>query len=235
MKHLALAILLLINLMIAGCQKITGGILQVSTLDALNSGNYDGQTSLDELSTYGDMGLGTFHRLDGEMILVNGDFYQTNINKPVSIPPGAATTPFAIVTRFEPTIRQKINRPLTLSQLTSYLDRLVPDQNVICFYYIRGQFEYMKTQTLPAQRKPYPPVITVRRSQRIVEANNVYGSLIGVRIPPSFSGINKPGFTFHFLNEARNYGGFVLDAMFEDGEIRIDSKNEWFQVDLPLL
>ncbi len=51
-------------------------LFQTSTVDALLSGNYEGDVSFAELEAYGDFGLGTFHALDGEMIALNGAFYQ---------------------------------------------------------------------------------------------------------------------------------------------------------------
>ena len=50
-------------------------LVQVSTIDALLQGVYDGNTSLQTLGKYGDFGIGTFNGLDGEMILLEGHFY----------------------------------------------------------------------------------------------------------------------------------------------------------------
>lgn len=47
-------------------------ITQVSTLEALLAGDYAGRLSLGQLLGYGNFGLGTFDRLDGEMILLEG-------------------------------------------------------------------------------------------------------------------------------------------------------------------
>ncbi len=43
-------------------------LFQVSTSNALVKGVFDGSTTVGELRSHGDFGLGTFDRLDGEMI-----------------------------------------------------------------------------------------------------------------------------------------------------------------------
>ena len=47
-------------------------LYQISTLPALMEGLYDGETTFGELKRHGDVGIGTFNRLDGEMIEVDG-------------------------------------------------------------------------------------------------------------------------------------------------------------------
>jgi len=53
-----------------------GVLFQYSTLDSLMRGVYEGTLSFGELAEHGDFGLGTFDALDGEMIALDGDFYQ---------------------------------------------------------------------------------------------------------------------------------------------------------------
>ena len=51
-------------------------LFQVSTIDALLEGVYDGDLTFEELKNQGDLGIGTFNALDGEMIGLDGEFYQ---------------------------------------------------------------------------------------------------------------------------------------------------------------
>ena len=51
-------------------------ITQVSVLNALMSGRYDGVMPIAELLRYGDFGLGTLDQLDGELIVLDGRAYQ---------------------------------------------------------------------------------------------------------------------------------------------------------------
>lgn len=51
-------------------------LFQTSTIEALLGGNYDGDVTFAELGARGDFGLGTLDALDGEMVALDGAFYQ---------------------------------------------------------------------------------------------------------------------------------------------------------------
>ncbi len=55
-------------------------IVQISTIDALLQEVYDGQTTLTDIGELGNFGIGTFNGLDGEMLMVDGKFYQIKSN-----------------------------------------------------------------------------------------------------------------------------------------------------------
>ena len=61
-------------------------LTQLSTIDALLGGIYDGSMSLRQLKLYGDTGLGTFDALDGEMVLVDGTVYRVSADGSVQVP-----------------------------------------------------------------------------------------------------------------------------------------------------
>lgn len=218
---------------LTACQSHRDVVLQVSTRQALEEGAYEGRASLAELKTYGDMGLGMLHRLDGEFILVNGDFYRVRFNGRVDILPSTATTPFAVVTRFEPTVDREIDRSMTLEQMQGLLDELIPDPDTYCVFYLRGNFRHVKTRSLPAQSRPYRSFDQVEQRQSTFEFQNEYGTLVGVRVPSYMSGIHPPGYHFHFLNEARNGGGRVLEASMTTLHVRADTRHETFRMILP--
>jgi acetolactate decarboxylase len=51
-------------------------LYQVSTAIALVEGVYQGAVRVGTLREHGDLGLGTFVDLDGEMVIVDGHFFQ---------------------------------------------------------------------------------------------------------------------------------------------------------------
>jgi len=51
-------------------------LLQVSTIDALLEGVYDGVTSIGMLIQHGRLWIGIFAGLDGEMVGLTDNFYQ---------------------------------------------------------------------------------------------------------------------------------------------------------------
>src|SRR5215831_16611695 len=51
-------------------------LYQVSTATALVEGIYQGAVRIGTLREHGDLGLGTFENLDGEMVIVDGQVFQ---------------------------------------------------------------------------------------------------------------------------------------------------------------
>jgi len=66
-------------MVISGCsysQENRDVLFQTSTINALLEGVYEGEMTYKELKQHGDFGIGTFNGLDGEMIGLEGKFYQ---------------------------------------------------------------------------------------------------------------------------------------------------------------
>ncbi|MDE7493025.1 acetolactate decarboxylase, partial [Streptococcus agalactiae] len=51
-------------------------LFQYSTLSSLMAGLYKGSLTIGELLTHGDLGIGTVHMIDGELIVLDGKAYQ---------------------------------------------------------------------------------------------------------------------------------------------------------------
>jgi acetolactate decarboxylase len=73
-------------------------IYQVSTLQALARGNYYGSTDMETLLLHGDTGLGTFHAVAGELIVIDGHAYRVLGDGSAVEAAQTDTTPFATVT-----------------------------------------------------------------------------------------------------------------------------------------
>lgn len=105
-------------------------LFQVSTIPALMMGVYDGSITIGELAKYGDFGIGTLANLDGEMVELDGKFYQVKLDGTVSPVPDDAKTPFAEVTYFDDDHTFTLDKPLDLNQLQAYIDTLLPTTNI---------------------------------------------------------------------------------------------------------
>src|SRR5262249_42793812 len=68
--------LLLSGLVFAARAEQPGEVFQVSTLDALSLGIFQGALKFSQLREHGDFGVGTFDGLDGELVALDGSFYQ---------------------------------------------------------------------------------------------------------------------------------------------------------------
>ena len=85
----------------AGLQADRDTLFQVSTINVLMNGSYEGAMSIGELKRHGDLGIGTFDALDGEMICLDGAFYQIKADGIAYPAPDSLTTPFAVITPFD--------------------------------------------------------------------------------------------------------------------------------------
>ncbi len=205
-------------------------VTQVSTIDAILAGAYDGQMTLKELKTHGDFGIGTFHGLDGEMILLDGSFYQVKATGAVVKPDAGVSTPFAAVVDFSPDISFPIDGKLDLEGLKSLLDQKAPGENTFSAVKVHGTFSRIKTRSVPAQTKPYPPLTEVTKHQPVFERAGLTGTLVGLRAPAYVKGINVPGYHFHFLSDDHGAGGHVLGFSLENGTAEIDTCNRFLLI-----
>ena len=77
-------------------------LFQVSTAGALVEGVHEGAVSVHFLKEHGDLGLGTFTNLDGEMVVVDGRCYQVRSDGSVREVDDAERSPYAVLTQFQP-------------------------------------------------------------------------------------------------------------------------------------
>ncbi|MFH2122890.1 MAG: acetolactate decarboxylase [Pseudomonadota bacterium] len=201
-------------------------LFQYSTINGLLKGFYDGDLNFSDLSAHGDLGLGTFNHLDGEMVALDGRFYQVTMDGVASPVKGEQQTPFAVVTRFD--IDQNADLPIGLNYqgLQQNLDRLITNRNHFYAFRIPGHFRKMKVRSVPSQRPPYRPLVEVVKGQAVFEYEDTEGTLIGFYTPDFMQGLNVPGYHFHFLNKSRTRGGHVLDLQTGPGKIEIDEISE---------
>lgn len=207
-------------------------LFQTSTIDALLHGEYDGDVDFAELEGRGDFGLGTLDALDGEMIALDGGFYQVKADGRAYEIDRRARTPFAVVTFFEPNLFRTLATPTDFDGFCTYLDRLVGDEMPCCAVRLDGRFEYIKTRSVPRQRKPYPSLAEVVKHQPTFELRDVQGSIVGFRFPRYAQGLNVAGYHFHFITEDRSAGGHVLGFRLTSGELSIDQEAD-LRLELP--
>src|SRR4029450_9582891 len=105
-------------------------LFQTSTIDALLDGNYDGDVSFAKLEERGDFGLGTLEALDGEMIALDGAFYQIRADGTPSGVHAKTKPPFAVVTFFEPGNAHPLDTATDLSDLSALVDELTRNTSI---------------------------------------------------------------------------------------------------------
>lgn len=187
-------------------------LFQASTIGALLEGAYDGDLSFEELGEHGDLGLGTLNGLDGEMIALDGRFYRADVDGAVGEVAGDARTPFAVVTRFTPTVDAGVAGPFDHETLLAKLDELIPAGTASCAIRIDGRFDLVRARSVPRQSPPYRPLTEVVAEQHVFELADVPGTMLGFRFPTYIEGIEVSGYHLHFISDDRSRGGHVLSS-----------------------
>jgi acetolactate decarboxylase len=113
-------------------------LFQVSTSRALVQGTYSGAVTCETLLAHGDFGLGTFEGLDGEMVVVDGDAYRVPATGKVTKASNDSAAPFAVVTRFSPTIEQELRSVSSFDELEQRCDAHRRSDNL--FYAFSGRW-----------------------------------------------------------------------------------------------
>jgi acetolactate decarboxylase len=201
-------------------------LFQISAFNTFSTGKYDGTTSFKELSKHGDFGIGTLNGLNGEMIALNGVFYQIPIDGvPVQINPGALT-PYATVTFFDADQILHVNG-LNYSELITYIGQSLPDDQKIYAIKVNGTFENAKTRSVPIQTEPYPTLTEAVSHQVVFELSDVSGTAVGFYFPQSMSGVDFAGYHLHFLTDDFTAGGHLLDCIIRDATVTIDCTSKY--------
>lgn len=195
-------------------------LVQVSVIDALLQGFYDGFMPLGELKSYGGFGIGTFNALDGEMIVLNDTVFQVRAGGNVYLPADTETTPFAAVTPYLSDTSYVLNE-VDFASLDENFNTYFPTPNIFYLVLLKGEFSYVHTRSVPAQVKPYPPLADVTANQPEFEFENMHGDIVGFYCPAYAKGINVTGFHLHFLDKNRQKGGHIIDFTLESGTMEL--------------
>ena len=207
-------------------------LFQASTIGALLDGAYEGDLSFAELAEHGDLGLGTLNGLDGEMVAIDGRFYRADVDGEVGEVGSDERTPFAVVTRFEPSFDISIDGPLDHAGLLARLDQLIPADAASCAIRLDGRFELVRARSVPRQSPPYRPLTEVVAEQHVFELTDVEGTMLGFRFPDYVEGIEVSGYHLHFISVDRQRGGHVLASRSNGLRVRLDPSSE-LHVELP--
>jgi acetolactate decarboxylase len=200
-----------------------GEVFQVSTLSALSLGIFQGSLSFSQLREHGNFGVGTFDGLDGELVVLDGRFYQIRADGSVSRVENTNTTPFAVVTNFHAERTAPIRGPAERLQVLAAIDQNLESTNYFYAVKIHGDFISLTARSVPKQVPPYPTLAEAIAKQSIFPLQNVRGTLVGFRSPAFVNGINQAGYHFHFISDDLQSGGHALDFVILDATIEIET------------
>ena len=186
-------------------------LFQVSTSTALVEGVYGGVVTIAELKQHGSFGLGTFDGLDGEMLALDGHFYQVLGDGTVREARDDARVPFAVVTEFRAEREFIIDRVESFDELTAQLDSRRNTGNLFFAARIDGHFAHIRTRAL-CKTVSGVSLVEATAHQPEFALTDVSGTAVGFWTPLYARTINIAGWHFHFVTNDRTGGGHVLDC-----------------------
>lgn len=193
---------------------------QVATFGSLRDGDYEGKFPIGKLRSYGDFGLGTFDRLDGEMIVLDGKIYHAGADGRTDLPGPDVKTPFACVVPFHTETTFDVGSPITSDGLKRLVDAKYDGPQMLAIR-IDGVFRELTSRAFPPQSKPYKPLAKLAAEERRKTYSRVSGTLVGFRMPATIGNLNVPGYHFHFLTKDRKAGGHVLKYEIESATVKV--------------
>ena len=204
-----------------GCGTTEPRITQVAIIDTLLGGMYDGSATVGRLKSWGDLGIGTMHQLDGEMLMVDGVVYQVKFDGSVNCPADSETIPFATAVNFIPTQRIPLGTVKSFKDFEEQIPQYIANRNVPVAVRFTGNFSFMHTRSVERQEKPYRPLVEAAKNQAEFKFNNISGDMVGFLFPKYVQGMNVPGWHLHFVDKDRRCGGHILDFAILNGELEI--------------
>ncbi|ARH01320.1 hypothetical protein B6V88_13430 [Legionella micdadei] len=191
-------------------------LFQVGVLCGFLDKVYEGDHTLAQIMAKGNMGIGTFDFVHGELIGLDGQFYriiEDGIARPVD---PQQKSPFAWVVDFEETHQFTLEGINSFEHFSEAFDRQVPSPNYIYAYRFECLMDKLECRTESCQPKPFQPLVETMPSVQVnFSYRKVKGKVAGFYFPSYMATMNIPGHHMHFLDSTHRQGGHVFDCVFK--------------------
>jgi len=204
--------------------------IQAGTISAMLDGCYEGDITIGQLLRLGTDGIGTVQNLDGELIVLHGAAYSARADGSVVIVGAETKTPFAVLTRFEPSPSTAVDA-MAFQAFLAHLDSVAPDAPVIAIR-ASGEFKNLHLRSIEKQYPPYRPLHEVVADQTEWHFDKSDGDVIGFRFPDTLAGVEVQGWHLHFLSKDRKHGGHVISLDVLTAQVELNSCDQ-LHVELP--
>jgi len=185
---------------------------QYSIIDALLAGAFDGNLTIGALKQKGDFGIGTFNRVDGELLMDGGVVYRTRYDGRTEVVADTDSTSAAFIKFF------KTDTSFTMAgnnfNYEEVQKKLLAVMNPNCMYAIRikGAFATMNTRAEYPAAEPYTTLSEhMKTKQTLFNYTKTEGVAVGFWLPAYLARTNVPGYHFHFLSTDKQSGGHIFN------------------------
>jgi alpha-acetolactate decarboxylase len=207
-------------------------IYQYSLVNALMSGVSDSGITVAQLLEKGNQGLGTFVRMDGELLLLDGKVYQLQAEGKIREAEAHDQIPYAAATHFrsEQTVTVDLESKDSIDTVLEKSNDHA--SNLFMSYRVEGRFSRLKCRTVKGQEYDGQPLSELGKNQFVAEYKDVEGTIVGFRSPAAWQGFFVAGEHMHFIDKERKIGGHVLELQAHEVMMGIATVNN-LHIELP--
>jgi acetolactate decarboxylase len=190
---------------------------------------FDADLKVSTLKANGDIGLGSFDFLDGEMVMLDGIPYRIREDGEITVGADDDEIVYANAAFFDQDGSFNIQKGVNYDQLRAAINPNIPSLNLFYAFKIHGTFKTLKLGGLNKQEKPFDDGLDVLIPNRpVFEGENITGTMIGFFCPEFIGDINAAGYHFHFISDDLKMGGHVMEfASAEPLEVQFDEMNNY--------
>jgi len=206
---------------------------QVALLQSLAQGYFGGTVKVRDMRSLGDIGIGTFEGLNGEMIMLDGTVYQALGDGRVVVADDQEAVPYATVTYFDNDVSVRLSDVKDKAAFEKILNEEVKKCGENSFYMIKLHTEFSSVlfRSEYGSQKPYPTLVeALKGKQTEFTAKNIKGTLVGLYCPNYMSGLNSAGWHFHFISDDRKQGGHILELSLKQGIVEFDKTDKFTMI-----
>ena len=211
-------------------------MFQVSTLQALALGYSRGVIPVKELLNHGDIGLGTFEDVNGEMIVLDGVCYRATNDGSVTLAELERGVPFASVSTLKGGKEFEVSGITDIQVLKTQLDLKVEEDfglNSMHVARVDGFFNVVKARSETGRHSHHVSLKEVLDgNQKDFVFEKINGSLVCIYYPDYMNGINAAGWHFHFVSDDRKKGGHVFEVQIDKAKATL-TKCTQIEIQLP--
>ena len=206
---------------------------QIALLQSLAQGYFGGTVTVKDLRAMGDIGIGTFEGLNGEMIVLDGTVYQALGDGRVIVSPDKTIIPYATVTFFDNDIAVGLKNIKNKADFESALNAAVQKHGANSFYMVKlpAEFSSILFRSEYGSQEPYPTLVeALKGKQTEFTEKNIKGTLVGLYCPSYMGELNSVGWHFHFISDDKKKGGHILELSIKEATAYLDQTDKFTMV-----
>jgi len=189
---------------------------------------FKGNLTAGELKEKGNIGLGSYSQLDGELIMLDGVLYRATQDGAVTIAEDEDKIIYANATFFDNEKSFDLKDVANYESLREAINGNLKSKNVFHAFKIHGEFNSIKLGGLHKQEEPFENGLNVLIPNRpIFKGENVKGTMVGFFCPDFIGQINVAGYHLHFVSDDKKLAGHVMEFDAKSLQVQMDYMYEY--------